>query len=130
MATATHPTCQILVADRNPHIRAFLKRELTASGYTVRPVATGKDLLKAIFSPEPIDLLVLDPDFPGSDPADIARRLADRIPALPVIIYTIPDSDSVSDAFPGHAFRVDKNGQSVERLKETIRHMLSNIDRL
>lgn len=130
MATAATLTGRILVADRNPHIRAFLKRELTASGYSVRPVSTGKDLLNAIYGPDPIDLLVLDPDFPGSDPADIARKLADRIPALPVIIYAIPDNDGFSDAFPGHPSRVDKDGQSVERLKDTIRNMLFGTDRM
>lgn len=117
---------QILIADRNPRIRGFLRRELAACGYNVRLVENGKELLKLIYSRLRIDLLVLDPDFPGVDAIDMARKIADRIPQLPVVLYCIQGTDNLTDFVAGNIFYVEKNGQSIEILIETIQKILAD----
>jgi len=115
----------ILIADRNPHIRGFLRRELSACGYQVRLVKTVKELLKEIYSRTPVDLLVLDPDFPGVEARVMARKIENRIPLLPVVLYCIGESDILSDFVSGKVFYVEKNGQSIEILKDIIQQILT-----
>lgn len=115
---------KILIADRNPHIRDYLKRELSSCGYHVYPVENPKELLKLIYSRSAIDLLVLDPDFPGVDLIETARKIANRIPQLPVILYCIRGADDLSNFNTGNVFRVEKNGQSIDVLKAVIHNML------
>lgn len=116
----------ILIADRNPHIRSFIRRELAACGYNVRLVENGKELLKLIYDPTRIDLLVLDPDFPGVDAIDMARKIADRIPQLPVVLYCIRGTDNLADFDTENIFYVEKDGKSIETLKATIQNILSD----
>ena len=116
----------ILIADRNPHIRGFLRRELAACGYHVRLVENGKELLKLMYSRTRIDLLVLDPDFPGVDVIDMARKIADRIPQLPVVLYCILGADNTTDFEAENVFQVEKNGQSIETLKATLQSILTD----
>lgn len=117
-------TGEILIADRNPHVREYLRRELAAFGYRVRLVENGQTLLKLFNSPIHIDLLVLDPDFPGVDPMDLLQHTADRVPRLPVVLHGIHGSDRISDLEPETVFYVEKNGHSVEILKAVIKKIL------
>ena len=114
----------ILIADRNPHIRDFLRRELTACGYNIRQVQNGKELLKLIYSRNRIDLLVLDPEVPGVEAIELARKIVDRIPQLPVVLFYTRGNDDISEYNAGHVFLVEKNGQSIEILKALIRFAL------
>ena len=115
---------EILIADRNPHIRGFLKRELSACGYNVRLAENGKALLRLLYSCIRIDLLVLDPDFPGVDANVLARKIVDRVPQVPVVLYCIRGADDLTDFTAGNVFHVEKNGQSIEILKEVINAIL------
>lgn len=119
---------KIIVADRNPHIRQFLKRELSAAGYNVWVAENAKALLKHVYGPKQINLLVLDPDFPGIDTADLYQQLAARHPRLPVVLHGISRSDDHCDVAGNSVFRIEKNGSSVEVLKKTIRDILSGIN--
>ena len=114
----------ILVADRNRHIREFLRRELTDQGYHVRLAKSGREVLKWIYSHEPFHLLILDPDLPDAKEVAILEELNDRIPALPVILHAYHfDSSSHLKALKQWVF-VEKVGDSIERLKEVISEML------
>ena len=53
-------TFTILVADRNPNVRDFLKRELMAEGYRVLQAKDNREVLKRVFSRTPLDLLIFD----------------------------------------------------------------------
>ena len=114
----------ILIADRNPHIRDFLRRELTACGYNIRQVQNGKELLKLIYSHNRIDLLVLDPEVPGVEAIELARKIVDRIPQLPVVLFYTRGNDDISEYNAGHVFLVEKNGQSIDTLKAVIQDIL------
>jgi CheY-like chemotaxis protein len=52
-----------LAADRHPHVRALLKRELGVDGCRVRLTATGDELLDQASCPDPPDLAIMDPDL-------------------------------------------------------------------
>jgi len=117
-------TDTILIADRNPHIREFLIRELADSGYHVRSVDNANDLLQVIYSDNRMALLILDPDFPCLDGQELAQKIAARIPQIPVVLHCVPGSDDCSTFDDVHAVRIEKNGRSVEALKEAIQQIL------
>lgn len=114
----------ILIADRNPHVREFLKREMAAEGYRVRLAENGKDVLKWSYAPEPLDLLILDPDLPDVDANTLLARLADRIPALPMVIHTFLSDFSAPEASAGDIAFVEKRGSSIESLKQIVERLL------
>jgi len=115
----------VLIADKNPHIRNFLKREFTTAGYIVRVAESSEQLLKMVYEPMRLDLLIIDPDLPDADFTLLSRKLRDRVPQLPVVVHTL-DASSENLRLPFRiAQRVEKNGCSVESLKKTVAGMLS-----
>lgn len=118
---------KILIADRNQHVREFLKRELMAEGYRVGLAKNVQEVLKKVYHSETLDLLILDPDLPGIDKLSLFKKLQDRIPALPVVVHTyltdLTDYTDDTDILSEVAF-VEKSGSSVEGLKKTVYAML------
>ena len=117
------PLKHILIADRNPHVRRFLKRELEAEGYRIRLAESGIEVLKWAFHPDRLDLIILDPDLPDTGAGQLMDKLKDRIPPLKVVIhaflsdYTAPHDTLSADAF------IEKGGNSIESLKKVIRDL-------
>lgn len=110
----------ILIADRNPHVREFLKREMTADGYKVRLAKNGRQLIKWAFNKEPIDLLIVDPDLPDIDISSLFEEFRDRIPPLQVVIHAfLSDYNDHPDIFYELPF-VEKQGSSIDHLKKTV----------
>ena len=114
----------LLISDRNPNVRMFLQREMTTAGYRVRLADTGREVLKQAFQGDPLDLIILDPDLPDADEAHVLEHLLDRIPVLPVVVHTYrleygSDSKDMDDVI-----FVEKEGSSVERLKQVVHETL------
>jgi DNA-binding NtrC family response regulator len=115
---------KILVADRNQHVREFLKRELMAEGYRVRLAKNVQEVLKKVYHTETLDLLILDPDLPGTDKLALLKKLGNRIPALPVVVHTyLADYNDYTHELSKLAF-VEKSGSSVENLKKMVHEIL------
>ena len=115
---------KILVADRNQNVREFIKRELMAEGYRVGLAKNVQEVLKKIYQPETLDLLILDPDLPGTDKLSLLKELQDRIPALPVVVHTyLTDYTDHTNILSELAF-VEKSGSSVEGLKKKVYEIL------
>ena len=114
----------LLIADRNPHVRKFLQREMTAAGYRVQLADTAREVIKRVFSREPLDLVILDPDLPAADDSQMLHHLLNRVPALPVVVHTYVSE--YGDAFKDmeELFFVEKGGSSVERLKQVVYDIL------
>lgn len=114
----------ILIADRNPHVRRFLKREMMEEGYHVRLAKTAREVLEFVFDHEPLDLLILDLDLPDASELDILRKLQERFPVLPVVVHTFL-SEYVNHSFvlSSSAF-VEKEGSNIDRLKTVVREIL------
>lgn len=116
---------RVLIADKNPRIRKFLKREFTMAGYAVRLAENSEALLKLVYGSSRLDLLIIDPDLPDVDVTLLARKLRDRVPPLPVVLHSL-DPDTVSSQFSLYPSElVEKNGGSVETLKETVAAILA-----
>lgn len=112
----------ILIADRNPHVREFLRRELSAADYHVRLAENGKDLLSLIYEDINIRLVILDPDFPDTDRQGLLDKLQNRLPLLPVILHTYAsdcDGLNLAEMF-SLAVIIEKSGDSVEQLKKAV----------
>jgi DNA-binding NtrC family response regulator len=106
----------ILIADRNPHVRGFLQREMSREGYRIRLAESARDLLKWTFNHEQVDLIILDPDLPDAFDSHLLEALQGRTPPVPVVIHTHYAS-ALADA--GETFiSVEKGGSSVVRLKQ------------
>ena len=114
----------ILIADRNPHVRKFLQREMTAAGYRVQLADTAHEVIKRVFSRELLDLVILDPDLPAADESQMLHHLLNRVPALPVVVHTYVSE--FGDAFKDmeELFFVEKGGSSAERLKQVVYDIL------
>jgi DNA-binding NtrC family response regulator len=115
---------KILIADRNQHVREFLKRELMAEGYRVGLAKNVQEVLKKVYHSENLDLLILDPDLPGAEILSLFKKLQDRIPVLPVVVHTyFKDYTNHTDILSEVAF-VEKSGSSVESLKKMVCEIL------
>jgi len=116
----------ILIADRNSHVRGFLKRELMAEGYDIRLATCGREVLKWAYRVQPLDLIILDLDLPDIDEQLLFSKLQDRIPVLPIVIHSFhPDGAQLAVDYEYAAF-VEKGGNSIEKLKTVVNDMLSS----
>jgi CheY-like chemotaxis protein len=79
---------KILVADRNRHVREFLRRELSAEGYRVEVARDGREVLQRLQGEDPPELLILDLEIPYVDELEVLARLKARQPSVPVVIHT------------------------------------------
>ncbi|MGA8241123.1 MAG: response regulator [Desulfobacterales bacterium] len=114
------PPKNILIADRNPHVRRFLKRELEAEGYRIRLAESGVEVLKWAFHPDLLDLIILDPDLPDTVAGQLMDKLKDRIPPIKVVIHAfLSDYAAPHDKLSADAY-IEKGGNSIESLKKVI----------
>jgi DNA-binding NtrC family response regulator len=110
----------ILIADRNPHVRKLLQREMIAEGYRVRLADNAGEVLKWAFHQEPLNMIIVDPDLPGADEKKMLHHLLDRIPALPMVVHSYPSEfNNGLNAMDDVVF-VQKGGSSIERLKQVV----------
>lgn len=74
----------ILVVDDDDQVRTSLTDSLIALGHRVITAADGKDALAALQVSEP-DLMLLDFAMPGMNGAEVAKRVRERWPVLPIV---------------------------------------------
>ncbi len=115
--------CKILIADRNRHVREFLRRELRAEGYRVEVAGDGREVLNLLESLEPPHLLILDLEIPYLDELEIWERLQDRQPPLPVVIHTLLPEDPTRLTVPLAAAFLEKKGDT-DHLKAVVAEVL------
>jgi DNA-binding NtrC family response regulator len=114
----------ILIGERNPHIREFLKREMVTEGYHVQLAKNSREVLKLVYSSTPIDLVIIDPDLPDASELNLFKSLEDRIPTLPLVIHGY-GSDNLDYALRLKPARfVPKQGNSSETLKNIVSELL------
>lgn len=115
----------ILVADRNPHVRRFLARELAAAGFEVRVTDSVRRLRQALADPRRPDLVVLDPDLPDADDGTLLAELNDRPSSVPVVLHTfLSDWDGPTRRLTGAAAFVEKGAGSIEELIQVVTRLL------
>jgi len=104
--------CKILIADRNRHVRDFLRRELAAEGYVVEVARDGREVLGRINGDDPPHLLILDLEIPYLDEPEVWFRLKDRQPSLPVVIHTFLPEYPTNLTLPIAATFLEKKGDT------------------
>lgn len=118
----------LLIVDRNPHIRNFLKREFQSEGYNVQLAKNGKELTDLIYGSVSIDLVIIDPDIPDVNQLNLFKSLEDRIPTLPCVIHGDLIEYLESTSHISKAAFVPKQGSSSETLKEVVWDLLKKSD--
>jgi len=114
----------ILAADRNPHVRDFLKREMTAEGFQVDLAKNAREVLERVYQNESIDLVIIDPDMPDASQEELLAQLSDRIPNLPVVIHSFSTDYAYQKKGPSDVTFVEKEGKSIEALKRIVMEIL------
>ena len=114
----------ILIADRNPNVREFLKRELMADGYDILIAGNCSDVIRCAYKHNFIDVIILDPDLPGDSEANLIKTLNSRIPLIPVIIHAFGQGFDPESPFSGEEIFVEKQASSIEQLKKILRQMI------
>jgi DNA-binding NtrC family response regulator len=116
----------ILIADRNPHVRDFLKREMLSEGYQVRLAKSGREVLNHICGSEPVELLILDWDLPDSEEiAGLVEKINNRIPTLPVVIHSFSEDEHNQTNMLSNAVFVEKRGNSIDYLRKIVSELVS-----
>ena len=114
----------LLIVDRNPHIRNFLKREFQSEGYNVQLARNSRELVDLIYGPAPIDLVIIDPDIPDVSQLNLFKSLEDRVPPLPFVIHSDFFDYLESTFHISKATFVPKKGSSSEILKDVVWNLL------
>jgi DNA-binding NtrC family response regulator len=115
----------ILVADRNPHIRDFVQRELKEAGHRIFTAKNAAQLKGWILRSIQLDAVVIDPNMPGMDNNEELRLLLTLRPELPVVFHCFaPDTVALKDLTEKVVF-VEKSGHSIDAVKEKIEWLLT-----
>ena len=117
--------CSILIADRNPNVRGYLKRELEAKGYIVHISENFRDIFTLINEGLTIDLVIIDPDLPDARANPLLPLLRQLQPLTPIVVHAhIGDCFNKEDGLTKTVF-VEKDGSSIERLVQVMHHLLA-----
>lgn len=116
---------RVLVVDDEPQILRFLKPSLTAAGYDVIAVQTGKAALSAAATRSP-DVILLDLGLPDMDGMDIIRELR-TWSQTPILVLSARDRefekiaalDLGADDYINKPFGI---GELTARLRTALRH--------
>ncbi|UCG80558.1 MAG: response regulator [Desulfobacterales bacterium] len=114
----------ILIADRNPHVRGFLRRELIAEGYRVQVAKDGREVLRITDVEEPPELVVLDLDMPYVSGLKILEELQNRKSPVPVLIHTFLTEYAKHPAVQRAAGFCEKRGNNIDSFKATVAQVL------
>lgn len=115
----------ILIADRNRHVRELFDRELTSDVFHVLTAGNMDDVFKILAEPGTPDLMIIDPDLPDSEGRTLFTRLRNEMPDMPVVVHSFCTDDLQQyDEFNIAAF-IKKEGNSIELVKTVISAVLS-----
>ncbi len=114
----------ILIADRNRHVRDFLRREFMADGYVVELARDETELLSGIQAAEPPDLIIVDLEMPCSEGPEAVEKLLASNPLVPVVIHTFLSEEAAHEICDRAAAFLEKRGNNVDHLKETVLKVL------
>lgn len=85
-------TKSILIADDFPQARQVIRELLEGAGFTVCGEAVdGVDALEKVDELSP-DLLILDVGMPRLNGIEVVAMLKDRLPQMPIVLFTLYDA--------------------------------------
>jgi CheY-like chemotaxis protein len=115
----------LLVVEDEPAVRRAVQRNLERLGYRVLAACDGEDALRLAATLDGVDLLLTDVVMPGVDGPELACRLRDRWPDLPVLFVTGYSADRLErTGAVSSTDRVLEKPYQLAELTRTIRAML------
>ncbi|MBI5251041.1 MAG: response regulator [Desulfomonile tiedjei] len=121
--TAMNTHFRILIADKNRHVREFLRRELREAGFRAQVAKDCGEVLMMVDVNEPPHLLVLDLEVPPGNSLQILERMQARVPPLPVIVHAFL-AEYVNQPALRHAAALVEKGGNTDRLKTAVLEVL------
>ena len=113
----------IVIADRNRHVREFLRREFLKDGYRVQLAQDGFDLINILRAEDRPDLIVLDLDLPYMAGFVLQEILFRQNSGLPIIIHGLTEENEINPLINGARHLLEKSGNPA-RLKEAVSQVL------
>lgn len=88
MLSGNNSKPSILIIDDNHDILAFLQQVLRNSGYRSLTASSGKRALELLLEHESVDVVVVDYEMPSMNGYEVAMRIKEQRPEMPLILYT------------------------------------------
>jgi two-component system, cell cycle sensor histidine kinase and response regulator CckA len=85
----------ILVVEDDPVVRAMARRALSEAGYTVLEAGNGREALDVAAVESSLDVVLTDLAMPGIGGRELARRLREQRPDLPIVYMSGYTDDEV-----------------------------------
>jgi CheY-like chemotaxis protein len=114
---------KILIAERNRHVREFLRRELVAEGYQVSVARDGREVLVLVNSEVRPDLLILDLEIPYLSDLALLEQLHQLSPPIPVVVHSFLSEEMNHLEIPGAAAFLEKE-EDTAHLKEVVAEVI------
>jgi hypothetical protein len=120
---------RILVVEDEAPVRELVHRTLTDAGYAVSSAASGESALKQLAGGALRDLVLADVVLPGISGGELATRLADVAPGVPVIFMSGYGSQELeARGFTPTEGACLQKPFSAERLLQQVRAVLDAVD--
>ncbi len=104
------PEVRILIAERNPRMRDFLRREFSRQNFIVDGAGSGDELFTKLDSGPQTHIVVLAVNTPDSSGGGLLQKMVADYSKIPVILHTylddLPDDPSLEKV----AAMVEKRG--------------------
>lgn len=115
---------RILIAERNPHVRDLLGRELKADGHDVVEAGDAANLWQALGAAGELDAAVVDPDIPNVTGLPLLDLFRQKRPAMPVVFHVYP-AEAASYTPGGRLAAVVEKGGDLIRLRQALHAVLT-----
>jgi signal transduction histidine kinase/CheY-like chemotaxis protein len=119
------PAATILVVDDDPDVRAFLTESLDSLGYAAVIAESGGVALKALELTSP-EVMILDFAMPGMNGAELARRVRELRPDLPIIFASGYSETAAIKSVTNDRSRVLHKPFKVHELQAALGELLAN----
>lgn len=90
---------RILVVDDNPAVRRYLRAilEQQSSWQVCGEAQNGMEAVQKVFESQP-DLILLDQQMPDLNGVDVAKRISQAFPKIPMLMITLHLSTQLAEA--------------------------------
>ena len=117
------PPRRVLVVDDHPSFRRCAERLLSAEGFEVVGEAEDGAVALSLARELAPDLVLLDIQLPDVDGFEVACRLLEREPGLPIVLVSSRDRDAYGTRIEasgarGFVTKAELSGAALERLLE------------